>query len=250
MDLHFERGQADAPAGHALVYFSNPADGTTHATYIVVLPIALQLAKYIPPMLAAQLPTFDLGNTGAVPIPPLPEPVESRAYLERLAELRRDDLIAAGTLNPADVGRAMAVVAEAAQHYARLYEGGLKRLPPAAIEAGDAGNELSANDAIFGLMREQQKLGELAKLAGQLRYAVDGADRRQIGDLTREMSQLARYLPASYQVEDFIAAATRPGTAGRELAALYLDRCYKLGAEDYALLAGIDREIQRLRDQP
>lgn len=250
MELHFERGQADAPAGHALVYFQNTADRTTLATYIVVLPIALQLAKYIPPMLAAQLPTFDLGSTGAIPIPPIPEPVESLAYLGRIAELRRDDLIAAGPLNPGDVGRAMAVVSEVAQQYARMYESGLKRLPTTATEATESGDELSASDAIYGLMSEQQKLGELAKLAGQLRYAVDGADRRQISDLTVEMTRLARFLPPTYRVAEFIVAATRPGTAGRELAALYLDRCYKLGAEDYSSLAGIDREIERLRGEP
>ena len=250
MTLDFERGSADSPCGHALVYFSNPTDGATLATYIVVLPISLQLAKYIPPMLAAQLPMLDLGSTGAVPIPPVPEPVESRDYLERLADLRRDDLIGAGTLNPGDVGRAMTLVAETAQQYAQLYETGLKRLPSRSNDTDDAGpvSEISANDAIHGLMSEQQKLGELAKLAGQLRYAVDGSDQRQISDVTRQMSRLGEFLPSTYQVQDFIAAATRPGDAGRELAALYLDRCYKLAAEDYGALAGVDREIQRLRD--
>jgi hypothetical protein len=251
VNLEFERGRADSPCGHALVYYSNPSDGATLATYVVVLPISLQLSKYIPPMLAAQLPMLDLGSTGAVPIPPLPEPVESREYLERLADLRHDDLIAAGTINPIDVGHAMSLVAEASQQYAQLYQTGLKRLPPGPTETDDAESvsEVSANDAIHGLMSEQQKLGELAKLAGQLRYAVDGSDHRQITDLTREMSRLGRFLPSTYQVEEFIVAATRPGDAGRELAALYLDRCYKLAAEDYGALAGVDREIQRLRDR-
>ncbi|HLZ10737.1 MAG TPA: hypothetical protein VKT80_19275 [Chloroflexota bacterium] len=250
MNLDFERGRAESPCGHALVYYTDPSGGATLATYIVVLPISLQLAKYIPPMLAAQLPMLDPGSTGAVPIPPLPEPVESRAYLERLADMRRDDLIAAGTLNPSDVGRAMALVAETTQLYAQLYENSLKQLSPGenATDDAESVSEMSANDAIHGLMSESQKLGELAKLAGQLRYAVDGSDQRQISELTREMSRLGQFLPSTYRVEEFIAAATRPGDAGRELAALYLDRCYKLAAEDYGGLAGVDRDIQRLRD--
>jgi len=252
VNLDFERGRADSPCGHALVYYTDPSGGATLATYIVVLPISLQLAKYIPPMLAAQLPMIDAASAGAVPIPPLPEPVEGREYLGRLADLRRDDLIAAGTLNPSDVGRAMALVAEATQLYAQLYENGLKRLSPGSPEANDSESvtETSATDAIHGLMSEPQKLAELAKLAGQLRYAVDGSDQRQISDLTREMSRLGQFLPSTYQVEEFISAATRPGDAGRELAALYLDRCYKLAAEDYGALAGVDRDIQRLRDLP
>ena len=252
MDLDFVHGRADAPAGHALVFFSNPADGMTLATYVIVLPIALQISKYIPPMLAAQLPAFDAQSTNAVPIPPLPEPVESRAFLENLAEIRRDDLISAGTLNPNDVGRAMAAVAEATQVYAQLYEGARARLPAPSKDQriDDSVSDMSATEAIYGLMSEQQKLGELAKLAGQVRYAVDGGDRRQIDDLISEMSRLGQHLPNSYQVDQFIVAATRPGTAGRELAALYLDRCYKLASEDYASLAAVDREIQHLRDQP
>src|SRR5207244_11760186 len=103
----------------------------------------------------------------------------------------------------------------------------------------------SAIDATDAPVSGQQKLSQLAKLAGQLRYAVDGSDQRQISELTRQMSRLGEFLPSTYQVQDFIAAATRPGDAGRELAALYLDRCYKLAAEDYGALAGVDREIQR-----
>src|SRR5207244_6697747 len=158
--LDFERGSADSPCGHALVYFSNPTDGATLATYIVVLPISLQLAKYIPPMLAAQLPMLDLGSTGAVPIPPVPQPVESRDFLERLADLRRDDLIAVGTLNPGDVGRAMTLVADTAQQSAQLYETGLKPLPSGSNETNDggAGGEICAKEAIHGPMDQAQTL--------------------------------------------------------------------------------------------
>jgi hypothetical protein len=249
MDLIFERGRSDAPSGHALVYFANPVDGATLATYLVVLPISLQLTKYIPPMLAAQLPIADVKNVGAVPLPPVPEPVESREYLERLADLRRDDLIAGGKLNPSDLARAMTVISEVAQRYAQLYEDGLARepLPGRSEPVPDQISDVSASDVIYDLMSEQQKLAELAKLAGQVRYAVDGGDGRQVADLVADVERLGRHLPATYDLENFIAAAKRPGSLGQQLSSLYLDRCYKLANEDYGALAAIDREIERLR---
>jgi hypothetical protein len=248
MDLIFERGRADAPAGHALVAFTNPADGGVLATYLVVLPIALQITKYIPPMLAAQLPVADIKNAGAVPLPPVPEPVESETFLERLAELRRDDLIDGGQLNPTDMAGAMTTVAEIAQRYAQMYESWLATSSASEPEStSDNMSEVSASDVIYGLMSEQQRLAELAKLAGQLRYAVDGGDARQADDTAAEIRRLGAYLPPSYRVDEFVTAARQPGTVGRELATLYLDRCFKLSRADYSDLPRLDREIERLR---
>jgi hypothetical protein len=248
MILSFERGRADAPAGHALVYFTNPGDGATLATYLVVLPIALQLAKYVPPMFAAQLPLGDLQGVGAVPLPPLPEAVESRDYVAHLAELRHDDLIAAGSARGNDFPGMMAQVAEIAQSYAQLYEDYLRRAPaepPAEDQASDT--DTTVSDVIYGLMSSEQKLAELVKLAGQLRYAVDGGDGRQADDVAAEIARLGQHFPPSYDVAAFVLAAKEPGPRGRELSSLYLDRFYKLAAEDYAALEQIDREIQRVR---
>jgi hypothetical protein len=249
MNLNFERGKANAPAGHALVYFTSSADGSTLAVYLVVLPITLQLSKYIPPMLAAQLPIGDLKGTGALPMPPVPEPVESQAWVNRLAELRRDDLIDGGRLNPSDLGRSMSVVAEIAQQYAQLYEAALAQLPAAPTEevASDAISDVSAGDVIYGLMSDEQRLAELAKLAGQLRYAVDGGDARQADDLAAEILRLSKHVPATYRIDEFVEAARKPGTVGRDLATLYLDRCYRLAREDYTDLGRIERDIARLR---
>jgi len=249
MDLVFERGSADRPSGHALVYFADPSLSVTLATYVVVLPISLELSRYVPPMLAAQLPIADVKAMNAVPMPPVPEKVESQAYLERLADLRRDDLVAAGTVNSNDVMHLMTLVAEAAQRYAQLYESYASRAPEPEAEDRASSDE-TVSDVIYGLLSEQQKLAELAKLAGQLRYAVDGGDRQQAEDLEAEMLRLGRYVPPAYEVEAFVEAVKQSGPRGQQLSALYLDRCYKLASEDYAALERIDQEIQRLRATP
>jgi hypothetical protein len=249
MTLQFERGRGDAPAGHALIYFTSSVDGAVLATYLVVLPIALQLTKYVPPMLAAQLPLGELQNIGAVPLPPMPEPVESYAQLARLADLRRDDLINAGSFTPGDLGRAMALVAEVAQDYARAYDAFLRAAPAEpAREPEEQVTDTSVSDVIYGLMSEGQKLAELTKLAGQLRYAVEGGDHRQIDEAVEEIRGLAKHLPSSYDLNAFLEAAQQSGPVGERLSTLYLDRCFKLASEDYAAIQSIDEDIRRLRD--
>jgi len=248
MDLIFERGRNSAPVGHALVYFTRSSDGATLATYIVVLPIALDLSKYVPPMLASQLPMPDVQALSAVPLPPIPEQVDSREALERLADLRKDDLIAGGSIAVGDLGGAMARVGELAGSYAQLYAANLQRSPePDRVTAPDTVSELTASDVIYGLMSEQQKLAELAKLAGQLRYAVDGGDQHQVADLVAEIQRLAHHLPSTYDIPAFLSAAQRPDALGQQLSALYLDRCYKLASEDYSALAKIDEQIRNLK---
>lgn len=246
MDLQFERGRAEAPRGHALLSFTSAGDGGCYATYLVVLPIALQLSKYLPPMFAAQLPLAEVQSLGAVPLPPIPESVESRDWLTRLADLRQDDLLDGGGFNPSDLSQAMSRVSEVAQQYARAFDDYLRNAP-AGSRAEDAVSDSTVSDVIYGLMSEQQKLAELAKLAGQLRYAVEGGDRRQVDEAIAEIQNLARRVPASYELSAFLEAARQPGPVGERLSSLYLDRCYKLASEDYAAIHSIDEEIRRLR---
>lgn len=253
MDLHFERGRSDAPAGHALMYFTR--SGAVVATYIVVLPITLDLSKYVPPMLAGQIPLPDAQAVNAVPLPPMPEEVESRALLDRLAALRTDDLINGGSLPPGDLGRAMTSVADLAARYTQLYTDYLKRelaqapeTPAEPAPTLEPVSDLTANDMIYELMSEQQKLGELSKLAGQLRYAVEGNDQRQVEDLAGDVERLARYLPTSYELPKFLESAKRSDAPGQLLASLYLERCYKIASHDYAALGTIDEQIRRLKE--
>ena len=57
MAARFELGDPEHPRGHALVYFRVSGGGDELlATYIVVLPIAINPAKYIPPAFAARMP--------------------------------------------------------------------------------------------------------------------------------------------------------------------------------------------------
>ena len=100
------------------------------------------------------------------------------------------------------------------------------------------------NEVLFQLMSERDRLGELAKLTGRLRFAVEGSDARQVQDAEDEVRVLSRYLPDRYQIDGLLRAAKDPSRSGGDLAQLYLERCYKLADEDYPRLAEIEERIR------
>ncbi|MCL5108396.1 MAG: hypothetical protein M1401_05965 [Chloroflexi bacterium] len=246
MDLDFERGSSAEPKGHALIYFRTPQDpSAVLASYLIIPPVPMNLARYMPPMFAAGMPAQGVQALGAVPLPPVPEAfADGRGALARLAEARGDDLLDGGTLDPEDAQRGLLLVSEAARQYQQLYEDYLRRLPAPELE--EAGT-VDVSDVLFSLMTERQRLGELAKLAGKLRYAVEGRDARQVAETAREMEALGKHVPEKYRVGEVIAAAQEPGQRGERLSQLYIDRCYRLAEEDYAGLRQIEEEIKKLR---
>src|SRR5260221_4833161 len=100
MQLIFDRGSAQKPRGHALIYF-RASNNVIVATYVVIPPITIDFSKYLPPMFAAQGMAGNLAQASSVvPLPPVPETVGSYESLEILAQQRDDDLVFAGATDP------------------------------------------------------------------------------------------------------------------------------------------------------
>ena len=250
MLLEFERGDRAAPKGHALAYVHNrDAPHQILAAYLIVPPIAIDLGKYMPPMFAGKLGLPDMGDVSAVPLPPVPEPVPSLEYLRRLAEARDDDLLALGTVDATDVQTMLMLVTDASQAYAGAYKEAMQRFAPStpdAAEALPAAASDTVDDVVYSLMSDRDKIAEMGKLLGKLRYAVETASASLRDETVREMQALAARLPAKYQAPALVEAAALPGDRGRALASLRLDRCYKLCNEDYMAVERLDREIRDL----
>ena len=52
MDLIFQKGSKESPKGHALLYFTNKDNSSEiWGTYIITLPIEVDIKKYMPPFL-------------------------------------------------------------------------------------------------------------------------------------------------------------------------------------------------------
>lgn len=242
MELVFEIGDSLRPRGHALAYFRSSSNSTILATYLIVPPIRLDLTKYLPPMFAGKVPDADAANLTSVAIPPIPEVVESYEELQQMAEARDDDLIYLGTIDVSRPDNMLLAANEAARLYAKMYA---ERPRPVEVE-----EELRVQDVLYSLMGERDKLGEIAKLTGKLRYAVDGNDATLIQETIHEIRVLGRLLPEKYRIDELIQVCKTPGEKGRKLATLYIDRCYRLCNEEYAELTKIEAEIKRLKSTP
>ena len=107
MALSFELGNSELPKGHALLYFKDSSQGTVLATYLVLLPITVDVSKYVPPFLMNQGGDFGPGDMSAFAFPPAPEEVESLEYLMDLANKRQDDLVFGGEVTTSDVSSSM-----------------------------------------------------------------------------------------------------------------------------------------------
>jgi hypothetical protein len=253
--LTFRAGDPDRPRGHALVFFRDgDAPDEVWATYLVVAPIKMDLGKYIPAAFASQLSSqLSAAAPSAYPLPPVPEKFEGGLdALERLAELRSDDLLDGGTVRMSDPLYVLQPITDIGAQYAERCTAYFASQPLTAAEAG--ANEPAASaggvdvdELLLQVMPDREKVGRLARLTGTLRYAIDGGDKRLIDETVADMEQVGRHLSDKYRPAELIAAARSPAPNAAQLAELFLERCYKLVDEDYTALAEIDRRIDALR---
>jgi hypothetical protein len=259
MLLAFERGDPKKPRGHAVVYFRSTSDqNTILASYVVVPPISMDFSKFIPPMFAAQLPGILPSGPQVFPLPPVPEKVESMAYVEALAASREDDLINCGSVDPQDIQRLLTLMTEVASEYGKLYDGRgpLEESSSSSSSTSGAGSapsddlsgpSVDVDELFMSLMSDTEKVNRLAKMAGTVRYAVEGKDEALLDETVQEMERIGRHLANRYHISELIAATRDPEQHNGKLAELLLQRCYKLAVEDYDALKALDAEIESLK---
>jgi hypothetical protein len=250
--LTFRAGNPDRPRGHALVFFrdGDSADNVW-ATYLVVAPIKMDLGKYIPAAFASQLAgQLSAAGPSAYPLPPVPEKFEEGLdALERLAELRNDDLIDGGTLRMIEPLYALQPVADIGTQYAgacATYFARQSLQEPVAERVTSGASSVDVDDLLLQVMPDRDKVGRLARLTGTLRYAMAGGDTRLVDETLNDMQRIARHLSEKYHPTELIAAARSSEPRGAQLTELYLERCYRLVDEDYAAMADLDSKIDKL----
>jgi hypothetical protein len=234
------------------VYFRDTANpDTVSATYLILLPVSVDLKKYIPPFLAGQLPMGGEADLSAFAFPPAPEPVESYEFLVSIAEARGDDLIFAGSKPLADAANMMGVIGEILSEYGDRYRIGAPSAPKLG-ESGDAATaatertEFTVDAVMYAIMSEADQLGELTKLTGRLRFAAEGGDHDTAGEATAHMRAIAANVADNRNIDLLIAAALDKSEVGGKLAQLYLERAYALYREDYLRVKALDEDIERV----
>lgn len=257
MDFSFERGSAENPRGHALIYFHNSQDADEIlATYLVILPIQVDVSKYVPPFLMNQLGDAGPSELSAFAFPPAPEVVSGVDGLHKLAEARLDDVIYGGSITPGDIGSLLGAVNDAIGWYAELCSEHSERAVPELAGGGtdgdgddDEDDGFSVNDILYDLMSDQDKLGELTQLVGRMRDAVSSGDFALADEIRADVMTLGRHLPENHQVPRLAEAAASAGENAGRLANLYLQRCFHLMAEEYVMLGKVENEIRGIEEE-
>ena len=248
MELDFERGDSANPCGHALVYFRDSNDhDSIGVTYIVILPVPLDIGKYMPPFLAGQVAEMSANVISSFAFPPAPEPFDSVDEAQRVARIRGDDLVYAGTIAFSDAFEMMERVNEASAEYGRLYS----EAHPDDVQYAEDQLEIEGvedfedevYDLMYGGMDEADLLTELSQQLGRMRYSVEGGDRSTALETEAKIRAIGRYLPANREVSKIVAAAASTSPRASELAQLYVERAYCLYREDYLRLKKIDEDI-------
>jgi len=257
MGIQFLRGNPQAPKGHAIFIArsrSNPR--VVYSTYCLVPPIPMSIAKYLPPLFAAQIPSEELQGAASIagmPIPPMLEEGMGEAELEKLAERRDDDLCDLGTVSHEEVER-MQTATMSSQEYAQLYATYIAHADQFSapsksptIEEPAPIDDMDAETLLIQSMTERQKLVEVGKLVGTARYALEGNDTTLLQETRRRMERIVRLLPEKYRGSEIANSTFAPHEKGAKLAELYLSRAYKLLDEEYAEIPGIEAAIRALK---
>jgi hypothetical protein len=250
--LTFRIGDPDRPRGHALLYFRDADDpDTAWGTYLVVAPIQMDLGKYIPAAFATQLAgQLTPAGPSAYPLPPVPEKIAGGLeWLERQASLRGDDLLDGGTLRMTDPLYALQPVAEVGTQYAEAFARFVASEPvPVESTPAAAESSVDVDELLMQVMPDSEKVGRLARLAGTLRYAIEGGDQRLIEETVGDMQRVARHLGDKFRPAELIEAAKSTEATAAPLVQLYIERCYRLVDEDYAAMAELDSKIENLKN--
>ena len=249
MNIVFERGKEEQPKGHALLYFRSLSDPEElWATYIVVLPITVDVSKYVPPFLINQMGDLGPKDLSAFAFPPSPERIKSYDYLVALASKRDDDILLGGNINGSDVANAIMILNEAVEKYTELYSNLTLDMQTTEELPSETASSLGVNEVLYQLMTDSDKLEELTKLVGRLKFAIEGGEEALANDAEADIQMLARLLPENHQIPKLIEVARASGGEGVRLTDLYLKRCFYLVQEEYVQLGILETEIHELEN--
>jgi hypothetical protein len=252
--LIYERGDPAQPVGHAFLYFGHRGDQEVVATYIVIPPITMDIAKYMPPMFAS---TFGANSAlvpqaNFLPIPPVPESMELPRLLG-MAELRGDDILVAGPRAPeADPSTLLTEVVEIAEAYANAYQASLRSAAPAVSAEAVSREEADSPHVramMYATVSERDRLESLARELGTIRYGMEVGDSRTVETSLGEMRVIAASLPGKFKAQELVEVAARSDSASVRLTQLYLERGYRLCREAYEELPPIEAEIALLQHE-
>jgi hypothetical protein len=117
----------------------------------------------------------------------------------------------------------------------------LRKPTPLSVGEDDGGGRVE--HVLYELMTDRDKLGELTKLVGTMRFATERDDAGLVAETDESIAALERLLPERYWAAKVRAAAKDTSENGAKLAQLYVERCYKLLDDDFAAVQLLEKRI-------
>ena len=224
------------------------------ACYLVILPIDMDIAKFIPPFMSGPLGKVGNMDMNCIVLPPMPQEAPGLEWLEIIAEQRNDDLICGGTQRLDDVNHIMLVLHSMTESYKALcdsffdpYHADTETEWADSTVSGISESALGNPNALsYANKSEEGLLQELTALLGAIRYAVQGSDSKGIEQATSNLRAIAELLPDNRKINTLVKLAVSQFPNADKLAALYLDRAYALFHENYLQVREIEEQISQL----
>ena len=245
--MTFERGDTNSPKGHAIIYFTNRSDPEDiWATYLILLPIQVDLGKYVPPFLMNQLEDSTPNDLSAFAFPPAPEQVDSLNQILELANIREDDIVFGGEINTNAASENMMRVNNSLEEYIELYSKSSHEALALDSHSEDSENNLEVKNVMYGMMSQSDKLNELTKLIGKLTFANEGSEPTLAKEAEEEITLLSNHMPVHNKIASIVEATNDGGPLGSAKAELLLKRCFHLAQENYAAVGKVEQDLRNL----
>jgi len=241
MSLSFEIGDEYSPKGHAVIYYT--AGLKYYMAYIVIIPIAFDFTKFMPPVISSQINAEDMAGFSAFALPPVPEEIsDGYEFIKNIAVTRSDDLIYGGGINESNLIETAQSVNSQVESYSNLYKTSQESNSTYISETSE---DLDVHNVMLSLLSEKDRLGEISKLIGKLQFAVEGNDIDQVKETEFEINNISSYFTEEYKIGVILQLVKNYSLNSSKVIQLYIERCYKLADNDLDGVKILDQAIEQ-----
>ena len=242
MDLIFQKGSKESPKGHALLYFNNKDNPSEiWATYIITLPIEVDIKKYMPPFLVNDNNAINSSDFNSFAFPPSPELLGSLENVQDLAELRDEDLIDGGNIDINDSANNMMKINEILSQYLNLYLNSnsekIKKIDEKELENSNI------NSLMYEFMNVNDRMTELSKLLSKLLFAIENSQDPLIAECEKDIESLSSFYPQNHKINKIVEYTKIKNKSN--IAELYFKRCLYLAKENYEKVEEYEKLIEQ-----
>ena len=242
MDLIFQKGSKESPKGHALLYFTNKDNPSEiWGTYIITLPIQVDIKKYMPPFLLNDSNSLNSSDFNSFAFPPSPELIGPIEIVQDLAEVRDEDLIDGGNIDINDSANNMMKINEILSQYLNLYlNNNAKKIEE--IDGNESENS-NVNSLMYEFMNVNDRMTELSKLLSKLLFAIENSQDTLITECEKDIESLSTFYPENHKINKIVEYTKIKNKS--KIAELYFKRCLYLAKENYGKVEECEKLIEQ-----